>query len=57
MKIKIAYSESERADAEKLAEVCSAQMSRDGSVKRSSSDRHKPFYHIYLSKVLTKPKK
>lgn len=49
MKIKIAYQEHERRQAENTVELLKNALSSGGAVKETRSDRHEPFLHVYLS--------
>lgn len=53
MKLKIAFQEHERDKAEKLASMNIAQL-KGRKIKVTRSDRHKPFYHIYIAETLDK---
>lgn len=49
MKIKIAYQEEDGERAGELLTLMSKLLSSNGNkVKVKKSDKHKPFYHIYL---------
>lgn len=49
MKIKIAYTEPEKERADELAAMYLRKMQQRGTVTLTRSDRHKPYYHIYIS--------
>lgn len=48
MKIKIAYTEKETKEAEELAGLYVKELQLRRPVLLTRSDRHKPFYHIYI---------
>lgn len=49
MKIKIAYTESESKRADELAALFVKELEQGCSVSLKRSDRHKPYYHIYIA--------
>lgn len=48
MKIKIAYLEKEKTEAEELAGLYVKELQLRRPVLLTRSDRHKPFFHIYI---------
>jgi hypothetical protein len=58
LKIKIAYQQSEEKQAEEIARLINSECEADNLIKETRSDRHAPFFHIYLSVTsLLKPRK
>lgn len=58
MKIKIAYQREEKPKALELTRLIKRECELDSVVKETNSDRHTPFFHIYLSITnLIKPRK
>ncbi|WP_303835303.1 hypothetical protein [Ruminococcus flavefaciens] len=60
MKVKIAYTKEEEARADALAGLFLKELQVHSAVTLTRSDRHKPFYHIYIQdgrKVFTEPPK
>lgn len=49
MKVKITYTEKEKQQADKLAALYLEQLQTKNRISVSRSDRHKPFYHIYIA--------
>ena len=49
MKVKITYTEKEKKQADKLASLYLEQLQSKNRISVSRSDRHKPFYHIYIA--------
>lgn len=49
MKVKITYTEPEKQQADKLAALYLEQLQSKNRISVSRSDRHKPFYHIYIA--------
>lgn len=49
MKIKIAYEESEKQQAQEIAAKIKQQLEPDAFVTEKHSDTHKPHFHIYLT--------
>ena len=49
MKIKIAYQEHERDQADRTAEIVRMALAPEAVVKVVRSDKHEPFRHIYLT--------
>lgn len=49
MKVKITYTEQERRQADKLAALYMEQLQSRDRITVKRSDRHKPYYHIYIS--------
>ncbi len=60
MKVKIAYTQDEEKRADELAALYLKELQLHGAVTLTRSDRHKPYYHIYIQdgrKVFTEPPK
>lgn len=61
MKVKITYTENEKQQADKLAALYLEQLKSRNRIEVSRSDRHAPYYHIYIAdkqqKKLDKQKK
>lgn len=55
MKVKITYTEKEKKQADKLASLYLEQLQSKNRISVSRSDRHKPFYHIYIADRQKKP--
>lgn len=49
MKIKITYQQHEKQQADKLVALYLEQLQSRNRISISRSDRHKPFYHIYIA--------
>ena len=49
MKVKIAYTKDEEKRADRLAALFLEELQCHSSVTLTRSDRHKPFYHIYIA--------
>ena len=49
MKIKIAYTEEEKEQADQLAAIYLERIQMSSSATITKSDRHKPFFHIYIA--------
>lgn len=54
MKVKIAYTKDEEKRANRLATLFLEELQRQSSVTFTRSDRHKPFFHIYIADKLRK---
>lgn len=49
MKVKITYTEQERRQADKLAALYLEQLQSRDRITVKRSDRHAPYYHIYIA--------
>ena len=54
MKIKITYTEKEKQQADRLAAAYLEQLRNKERISVSRSDRHAPFYHIYIADKIQK---
>ena len=54
MKVKITYTEKEKQQADKLAALYLEQLRSKNRISVSRSDRHAPYYHIYIADKLPK---
>lgn len=48
MKVKITYTEQEKQQADKLAAIIKNELK---TVRIKSSNKYKPYYHIYLNNI------